>query len=185
MGELPCNQCRPLPEQGIQQGVQFAVRQIVVIELRIELPGESRHVQIPELLRVQDLRRPGDADDPVDARWPVEPGERGLRDEIDPVVLHRRNRLPEGVVKDGTVKARVAHDHHVRVPLCHLFHRDRCHAHAWHDLTVSHIDPAGQFDQVRMGRARRVGLESLGTFGVIDPDTLICGDIRNPGGDVR
>ena len=53
---------------------------------------------------IENLGSPRDADDLVQARWAIKPFVRGLGDEIDPVVLHGIDRLPERIVIDAFIK---------------------------------------------------------------------------------
>ena len=78
---LTCSHAR---YYGFQQGFHLIVCKVIMVEFRIELPGERRHVHIAELVRIENFSSPRDADDLVQTRWAIKPFVRGLGGQDKP-----------------------------------------------------------------------------------------------------
>jgi len=166
----------------VQQLVELGLARRLVIAARIEVTHNRPQV-FRESLRIQDARKPAQADQPVDGRREVDPAEWHVGGKVDAPCLDRRQLAPQGVARRGRVEIGIYRDDDIGIPAQYLLDR---HLHQPAPPQFGgDIDGTELLDALDVDRAGETRVQPLLAAAVVNPRTLARRYLLDPTCDNR
>src|SRR6516162_9873222 len=161
LDEYGVNRTASIPARQHPRDLRLARRDVV--KARVKLLRARAQI-LGEQIRVQDFRKPPQADQPVHRRGEIDPTERQLRGEMHPVRAHGGNRRPGRIARNIRREILVDGDDHIGIPQQHLLDRDVGEPAARAACDVLR----DELDRLHIDRAAEPGLEPARPAGVVD-----------------